>query len=188
MKRKLFYILLIIYSLGLSSQTQKADLIFIDGDTIQGFGSITRNNKIKFKLTSEDKAEKWDFTIVKGITFYGYNEIKEFEYIALQRRQKPVLLEVKHRGRINIYEKRSLSYENSFGGEFPTKSLVEYRETYLKRDEEELAVNLSGFNFRKNALKYFKDCPEIVDMFESKEYKNYTIERIALYYNVYCSE
>ncbi|MFD0991650.1 hypothetical protein [Tenacibaculum geojense] len=187
MKKKLFFFLLIL-NLSLFSQTQKADLIFIDGDTIQGLGLITKNNKIKFKLSYVDKAEKWDFRIIKGITFYGFKEVREFEYIKVNKKQKPLLLEVKYRGKVNIYEDQFYTYDNMFGNDNFMKTLRENKTTYLKRDNEELARSFLGFNFRKNAKEYFKDCPEVVDIFNTKEYKKYTIEEIALEYNIFCSE
>ncbi|CAM1342871.1 hypothetical protein [Tenacibaculum amylolyticum] len=189
MKKQLFYIFLIVFNSSIFSQTQRADLIFIDGDTIQGLALITRNHKIKFKLSHDDKAEKWDFRIVKGVTFYGFEEVREFEYIKVDNKRKPLLLEVKHRGKVSIYEDRFLVYNSLLGTNNLRGSLpYENKVTYLKRADEVSAKNLFGFNFRKNAKAFFRDCPEIIEIFNSNEYRKYTLQEIALEYNVFCSE
>lgn len=65
------------------SQVQRADLIFKDGDVIEGFGMITRNNKIKFRISLEDKADVFEGIIVKEIMFYGFEQTKIFEFVKI---------------------------------------------------------------------------------------------------------
>tara|TARA_B110000240_G_scaffold172350_1_gene197303 strand:+ start:469 stop:663 length:195 start_codon:yes stop_codon:yes gene_type:complete len=57
--------------------------------------------EIKFRISKDDKPDKWDYTMVKGIMFYRFNTSKEFEYIKLDKNQKPVLLELVSLGKVN---------------------------------------------------------------------------------------
>ena len=114
---------------------------------------------------------------------------KEFEYIKINERQKPILLEVINRGKVTLYVHSQTSYfpvtfnENNFmrGSTYNSKTI------YVKRKNEKIAINLSG-RFKKKSIEYFKDCPEILDIFSTKEYLRYRIEDIVNEYNIYCSD
>ena len=167
------------------AQDQEADLIFKDGDTISGFAMITKSDRIKFRVSQEDKPSKWDFKTVKGIILYGLDDQIELEYITYNKKQKPVLMEILYFGKVNLYRRSGSSFFipsfNEVGG-----SLKKGGSTlYVKREHEEIATNLAG-RFKKKSLEYFKDCPEIVEIFQTKRYLKYSIEDVVVEYNTFC--
>ena len=189
MKNTLTFLFFIIPLINIFSQNQRAEIIFDDGEIIEGLGMITRNDKIKFRISLEEEPDIWNYEIVKGIIFYGFNMTKEFEYIKINKSQKPILLEVINRGKATLYVHSQTSYfpvtfnENNFmrGSTYNSKTI------YVKRKNEKIAINLSG-RFKKKSIEYFKDCPEILDIFSTKEYLRYRIEDIVNEYNIYCSD
>ena len=70
MKNILSILFFIIPLINTFSQDQRAELIFNDGDVLEGFGMITKDNKIKFRISLKEKPDKWNYEIVKGIIFY----------------------------------------------------------------------------------------------------------------------
>ncbi|TVZ55209.1 hypothetical protein OD91_0454 [Lutibacter sp. Hel_I_33_5] len=197
-KKLLFLICILIYTIS-HSQHLKVDLIFNDGQVLEGFGMVTKNGKIKFRISTEDEPDTWTFLMVKGVTFYHYEKVINFEYIKTNKRQKPLLLEVVSYGKVNLYIKSkkpvyieiknlNLNLNNNISvNPFFILSLLENNETlYVKRENEEIATKLSG-RFRKKSLLYFKDCPEVIEIFSTKEYLKYKIIDIVNEYNFYCS-
>lgn len=192
---KTYFIFLIFLSNFCFSQDQQVDLIFNDGDTISGYGFIKKNHNIKFRVSKEDKADTWNFLMVKRIVFYGFNTSKTFEYIKKNSRQKPVLAEVIREGKVTLYEKLKLGnlhlskmFNTGIDGVKMDVSvrLPNTKSLYVKRENEEIATNLSG-NFKKKSLAYFKDCEEITDIFKDKSYLRYRIEDLVIEYNLYCN-
>ena len=63
--------------MGISStaQSEPATMYFKDGDSIDGL-AVIRNNKIKFKLDENDKADFWNHETVSRIVFnrFGYRK------------------------------------------------------------------------------------------------------------------
>ena len=190
MKNILVLLFFSIPLMNIFSQDQRAELIFDDGETLEGFGMITKNDKIKFRISLDDEPDKWDFLIVKGIIFYGFNTSKEFEYVKINKKQKPVLLEIISRGKVTLYNNSQTFYSptiffgnnNFMNYNLPTKSNT----LYVKRENEEIAINLAG-RFKKKSIEYFKDCSEILDIFSTREYLKYSIINIVDEYNIYCS-
>jgi len=191
MKEKLLFLSFLFTISNFFAQSYKADLIFKDGDTIQGYGTITKRNEIEFKVAPEDKADKWNYEIVKGVIFHDLNTSKEFEYVKLNRKQMPVLLELIYRGKVNLYQ-HSYTYFTSSSFSFNNfNGLGDRRQhkgatLYVKRDHETIATNLAG-RFKKKCLEYFKDCQEIVEIFNSRRYLKYSIEDVVVEYNTFCS-
>ncbi|MCL7754356.1 hypothetical protein [Polaribacter sp. Z022] len=188
---KPFSLLFFVFSFCFSfSQTQKADLIFKDGDTISGYAMILKNNKINFRISLDDEPDKWTFLMVKRIIFYGFNTKKVFEYIKLNNKQMPILAEVFREGKVTLYKKLVvggyfLGY-NPKGDHNAIYKKTKSTTMFLKRENEEIATNLRG-DFKKKSLEYFKDCKEIIDLFKDKSYLNYKIEDLVIEYNLYCN-
>ena len=182
----LFFIALLIINYSFA-QNQQADMIFKDGDTISGYAMVTRNDKIKFRASLDDKLDKWDYKLIKGIIFYGFQTTTEFEYVKINRNQKPVLLEIIYYGKVNLYHLHHTCFLNPNRSELG--GTVQYSGTslYVKREAESIATNLAG-RFKKKSLEYFKDCPEIVEIFSTRRYLKYSIEDVVVEYNTFCPD
>ena len=86
------------------SQDQEATILFNDGSTIDGFGSINKN-KIYFRVSLDDKPDSWSYDMAKGITFLGFESTVKFEYVLLDEFSPPgpQLLEVVENGNVTLY-------------------------------------------------------------------------------------
>lgn len=90
---KSIIIILFLVCLKSYSQTQEAIIYFKDGDSIEGFASL-KFNKIKFKVSPDDKPDTWDYEHVKKITFLGFDMAITFEYVTLTSLDQPKLVEI----------------------------------------------------------------------------------------------
>ena len=55
----------------------------------------------------------------------------------------------------------------------------------LQKSDEELFMPRT-LAFRKDMMKYFQDCPELINMIENRKYRKRDMVNIARYYNSYC--
>ncbi|CAM3885659.1 hypothetical protein FLCU109888_06660 [Flavobacterium cucumis] len=91
------------------SQDQECILYFKDGTAIEGYGMLKIVNildpkeKIKFRLTKEEKGDFWDFEDISKITFIGFEMTKTFEYIKTSKYEYPKLLEILVDGEVKLY-------------------------------------------------------------------------------------
>ncbi len=85
------------------SQTQDAIIYFKDGDSIEGLASL-KNNKIKFKISADDKADTWDHENVSKIKFIGFDIVQTYEYVKLNASGDPKLLELIVEGNVCLYK------------------------------------------------------------------------------------
>lgn len=188
MKKITILHLFLVLSVHLFGQTQKAELLFLDGTTLEGFGMITKNHEIKFRISLEEEPDTWDNLIVKGIIFYGFEYQEEYEFIKINKNLGPKLLRVISKGKVTLYEDRIASWMWSPNNNIGQSDFV-YREAtilYLKRKEEVIATNFR--NFKKTLITYFKDCDVIMDMVASNEYRKYSRNEIVRDYNVFCDD
>lgn len=186
------------------SQTQEtAILYFKDGDSIEGFAAL-KFNKIKFKISQDDKADTWDYEYVKKITFLGFKIERTFEYITLNSLDKPKLVEIITKGEATLYKK--------FGSDFSltdqiynpydapstvyspqTKSYSQPNEAaefyYIKKQKDKYptCLNCGVLNaWRKNTSKFFADCDFIVKKLKSDKWVFEDIKEIVEFYNDIC--
>ena len=194
--KKFFLVVFLILGNFLFSQIQRADLVFKDGDVIEGFGMITSKNEIKFRISLEDEPDVFEGILVKEIIFYGFEQTKIYEFVKINKNKSPVLLEVISYGEVNLYEKKEINYtiifasggiNNGFGLPMDTATLSESSTLYLKRSKEDIATKII-FNFKKQAQEYFKDCSIIQELLNSKEYRMLSKKEFVEQYNVFCTE
>jgi hypothetical protein len=181
------------------SQDQECILYFNDGTSIEGFGNLEVKgmldpiDKIKFRLTKEEKGDYWGFEDVSRITFIGFEFNKTFEYVKTSTLDKPKLLELLVEGEVNLY--RNIDYvagqiffqKNST---FPT--IIGDRETtkhYLIRETEEIATCIDCSilkSWAKNVSKYLADCDTLVRDLKNHKYSFAELEDTIIYYNDIC--
>lgn len=200
MRKTVIFILYIIFIGKSISQIQKADLLFSDGTTLEGYGMITKNDEIKFRISLNDEPDVWDDLIVKGIIFYGFEISEEYVYIFTKAKKKPELLRVVKKGKITLYERKKITWNvssfnnlnnssNTFG-KISSESNNQHFEDidlFIKRDHEKTAT-LYNRTMKKSIQEYFKDCDVIRDMIKEDEYKKYNRMQLVNYYNVFCGE
>lgn len=188
------------------SQTQEAILFFKDGDSIEGFASL-KFNKIKFKISPEDKADTWDYEQVKKIKFIGFEMERTFEYITISSIDKPKLLETITSGEVSLYKKLGSDYSltdlvfnphdgpsttYNFNSQIPggfsqTREVPEYY--YVKKDKEKYptCLNCGLLNtWRKNTSKYFADCNFIIKKLKNDKWAFNDLKEIVDFYNDIC--
>jgi len=196
MKKNNILLVFVFCAIQLFSQTREADLVFKDGDTIPGFGMITNDKTIKFKLSLEEEADIYEGILVKEIIFYGDKDFKIFEFVKTGVKRKPVLMETIISGKTNLYELRE-NYKDLFDTKEETKANLSNsrhvyvdnvdKALYLKRKDEPVGLRISK-SFKQTAVHYFRDCKEIKELFESREYLNLTKKQIIEEYNLLCND
>ena len=186
------------------SQDQECILYFKDGTSLEGYGMLKIVNildpkeKIKFRLTKEEKGDFWDFEDISKITFIGFEMTKTFEYVKTSKLEYPKLLEILVDGEVKLYRSpESITHRfyfdnNDIGkNNFPKTSETSVQNNYLKRDNEEIAtcIDCSVFkNWAKNVSNYLSDCTTLVDDLKNYKYTFAKLEDAIIFYNDFCSE
>ena len=111
MKSRIYIFLFFCFSHFLTiAQNQECILYFNDGTSIEGFGMLEVKGlldpieKIKFRLTKDEKGDYWDFEEVSKITFIGFEFNKTFEYVKTSNLEKPKLLELLVDGNVKLLQ------------------------------------------------------------------------------------
>lgn len=191
------------------SQNQECILYFKDGTSIEGFGMLKIENIldpkeiIKFRLTKEEKGDLWDFEEVSKITFIGFEFIKTFEYVKINKFSSPKLLEILVDGKVKLYRRPEITTYKLFFefNEIPKFGLDKFNSpsifetspesNYLKRDDEEIATCIDCAILRswaKNVSKYLSDCTALVDELKNHKYTFAQLEDAIIFYNDFCTE
>lgn len=186
---KLVFIFLFV-SLFSFCQNQEATMFFSDGDSFEGYGAI-KNNKIKFRLLLEDKAEKWDYELVSKIIFHGFNRTVTYEYVKLKEFTNPVLLELVTEGEVSLYrneKNRWVGGNNEFPGSAQKITVIT---NYLKRNNTQfpICLNYGIFNpWKKRTINFLSDCPTLVKKIKTNVFREVHLQEIVEYYNDFCTE
>lgn len=195
------------------SQDQEATILFNDGTSIEGFGSINKN-KIYFRASLEHKPDVWIYNdMVKGIAFKGFESTVKYEYVLLDEfsHPEPQLLEVVEKGNVTLYARvrkivtvnsnslNSSSFNSNNSNISIIKSVsnavIPYQsakedgsvEIFVKRDNEKFPTSLN-WSFYKRAVKYFSDCEVLSKKIDKGEFSKNKILEIVQYYNDICAE
>lgn len=203
-KKLLIFIFILIINFAFS-QDQEATIVFNDGSSIEGFGSINKN-KIYFRASLDDKPDSWSYDMVKGITFLGFESTIKYEYVLLDEFSKPEpqLLEVVEEGNVVLYARIRETFQttgfnsngfNVHSARIATNNIVSYRsgrenvttELYVKRANEKYPLSLNS-SFYKRAVKYFSDCEVLSKKIDKGEFSKNKILEIVQYYNDICAE
>ncbi|WP_040280539.1 hypothetical protein [Psychroserpens damuponensis] len=174
---------------------EEATIHFHDGTSIRGYAKITFNSSVKFKVTEDREPEAWTELMIKGVTFHRAIDDIDFLYVKLEKVKTPLLLEVIELGEISIFVDVSsnwISANHSTNETGMLHTVTSIQNTtysfFLKKESEKEAIRLFGiFNFKKKAIKFFENCPQIVDRLNEKKYKRGNIIEMVYYYNDYCA-
>jgi len=194
--KKIIFILAFLVVLPMVAQKQEAVLYFKDSTVLKGLAKITHTKGILFR--TEKGAEKTEYTFEelkyieikekkksKEFTTYSYRILPESGYTLLKQ------IEV---GKLNLYKFFDVFHSSKSGpnGSMTSKSSSISR-YYIAKKNEETLTNLGitglefGKRFKKNASKFFSDCPELVTKIQNKEYKKKHIEEVVKFYNENCN-
>ncbi len=186
------------------SQDQECIIYFKDGTSLEGYGMLKIVNildpkeKIKFRLTKEEKGDFWDFEDISKITFIGFEMTQTFEYIKTSKYEYPKLLEILVDGEVKLYRSpETITYRLYFENysvdknNFPNTPKANVQFNYLKRDNEEIATCIDCSiikSWAKNVSNYLSDCTTLVDDLKNYKYTFAELEDAIIFYNDYCTE
>lgn len=202
---KSIIIILFLISFKSYSQTQEAIIYFKNGDSIEGFAML-KFNKIKFKISPDDKADTWDYEHIKKITFLGFEIRRTFEYVTLSSIDKPKLLETITKGEATLYKKLGSDYSlvdqisnphdetqtymtNIDGQHFQSRDVPVFYYVKKEKDTYPTCLNCGVINsWRRNTSKFFADCDFIVKKLKGDKWLFSDIGEIVTFYNDICFE
>jgi hypothetical protein len=178
---------------------EEATIHFNDGTSVRGYGKIVdvfKIYKIKFKVTLDGKADVWDELMVKGLTLHRELFDIEFQYVSIVHKSKPALLEVIEQAEISAYAEVDshwvdMNFGNNQSSNFsyaPNMVRQTSYKLFVKREETDKAFCFDGvINFKKEALKFFSNCPQIIEKIKKRQYKRHDVLNMVYYYNDYCA-
>lgn len=210
MRSNFFFIIFLVLAITSWSQPKQATITFIDGSSYEGFADITQKLKIEFRIDINEAPDTFDGFDVKRISF-SEMPYEVFEYVFIDH--KPELLIVLSEGELIAYAKymesfstqktkrqlanedyingtNSGSYRTSFNGQnISMGGTYSFKKShyYIKKRGTDLVEDLKMV-IRKKRGGYFGDCPGLMEKLESKEYIAQDLQKIADYYNDYCTE
>ena len=186
------------------SQDQECILYFKDGTSLEGYGMLKIVNildpkeKIKFRLTKEEKGDFWDFEDISKITFIGFEITKTFEYVKTSKLEYPKLLEILVDGEVKLYRSpESITHRfyfdnNDIGkNNFPKTSVTSVQNNYLKRDNEKIATCIDCYplkSWAKQVSEYLSNCETLVHDLKKHKYTFAELEDAIIFYNDFCIE
>jgi hypothetical protein len=196
----LFFIFLCLNIL--KAQNREVVIFFNDSTSLDGFGEV-KNDKIYFKLEQKDKPTVFDYNSVHAIHFVGYGFIEKYEYVKSDKYKKPKIMELVEKGKITLYmlpkqiiitnivsdinyqvRKTNSDFNINENPNNPVKFINEY---FIKFPTNETAIDIV-FSFKKRVLRYFSDCPELIEKVNNKTFTKSTIPEMIYFYNDYCND
>lgn len=199
-------------------QDQEATILFNDGTSIAGFGSINKN-KIYFRASLENKPDVWIYNdMVKGITFTGFESTVKCEYVLLDEfsHPEPQLLEVVEKGNVTLYARvrkivtvNSSSFNSNYlnssnfnlnNSNISIKKSVSNDVIPYQSAKEDGSVEIFvkrdnekfptslNWSFYKRAVNYFSDCKVLSKKIDKGEFSKNKIIEIVQYYNDICAD
>ncbi|WP_152378340.1 hypothetical protein [Flavobacterium haoranii] len=174
-------------------------MYFNDGTSIEGFGMLEVKGlldpieKIKFRLTKDEKGDYWDFEEVSKITFIGFEFNKTFEYVKTSNLEKPKLLELLVDGNVKLLQFYDYNLYYNFEDGKPFPNVIENEKTrhYLIKETEEIATCIDCSilkSWAKNVANYLADCDTLVRDLKNHKYSFAQLDDAIIYYNDICVE
>ncbi|MBQ0787084.1 MAG: hypothetical protein KBT69_06275 [Oceanihabitans sp.] len=202
----LFCLLTISLSYSQYNWTE-GELVLKNGSTLKGkiklpmlsknILAINGKEKVKYRTDRKSKTKKYDESQVAKVIFRKSDtEIAYFEYISTSKNKKG-LFKVISAGKATLYARRvSISHSTPmYMGAGPYTNTVnfwhysfsDFNEFYVIREKEQIASPLItarlSSTFKKRAMTYFSDCPEVASKLEEKVYVKNDIKKVVDTYN-----
>lgn len=84
-------------------------------------------------------------------------------------------MRVMESGRVTYYINESVDEDSNL-----------FESKILKRDNENKFTTFIGIGFRKKTMKYFADCPELVERLDVREFRYNSLGEAVRFYNLNC--
>lgn len=188
--RKNYILILLLLCFYGFSQDQEATIFFKDGDSLNGYAMI-KNEKIKFRLSLDDKPDTWDEESVYKVEFYGFNIIKTYVYMKPNKYEKTRLFELLVDGEVSLYLEGFSHFVNTSPNMPGSSQIVDKVYNYVKRKTDEYPTCINCFpleSWKKKTLVFFKDCPNLIKKIKSNELREIHLVDIVYFYNDYCTD
>ncbi len=188
-----FFLILSFTSIISFSQHGESTIFFEDGSTkkwnIKNISNYRYNNKftkpmVRIELNDEKS-----------------NKLIVYEFIQLKKKQKKIFVKVDFEGeKTTLYSKKttmlsSTNQNNSIGNS--NLNRTDGNIFYAKKNNELYSIELSseiggamsiyGSGFKKRALVFFSDCPQLVEKIKTKEIKKKDKLKAFEYYEKNCN-
>ncbi len=197
------FVLTLFLSSTIHAQRTKAVLYFKDGTQITGLGKLKGANKVKFRKTRKDKAKKYDFKNLEKVKIYEADDINTYVYLKVKDKNHYRVLEEVIVGAVSLYKIVSHGQHagvgmGGFGGAGGGMAIgmgtsFSIKSYYVKRKNDQAVTHLGSTSlfsksFKKAAGSYFKDCLNLVEKIQNKEFKKRDIREVVEYYNTECKK
>ncbi|WP_274474482.1 hypothetical protein [Mangrovimonas aestuarii] len=189
----------------------KGEIHLKSGDTLSGFVKIPQISKdlvatpfnnpdrVKYRDTRKSKTKTFEDNQVNMVVVEDTEEgTASYEFIPLSRKRN-ALFRVIEKGSVTLYG-RSVGASTSMGPTFfspaggsavpniPTHYYYSsFNEFYVIKEGESEAFPLMKHgtlrSFKKQAIKYFHDCPSVVEKLKNKMYKEEDVKEVVEEYN-----
>lgn len=188
--KNLYIVFFLFLSFNMYSQYNDVKMYFNDSTSIEELGYI-KKDKIYFKLEEKEEFSEWGLESVYRIDFYGFeNEVRSFEYVYSDAQNKFRLMELVIEGEVNLYKLENeviiiptyLPKNNIIG----VVQISKANGYFVKHKKDTTAIDIL-FGFKKRIVRFFSDCPDIIEMVEDKTFTRDDIELIVIYYNKNCA-
>jgi hypothetical protein len=188
--------LILLTNLVVFGQKDKAELVFKDGNRIEGLAKLTKEGTIKFRKNRKEKKQLFTFKEVDTLFLENKTgSYAPFMQVKVKGQLTPKILLMKFTGpRLTCFEDYFMVYRAP-GSANPGMGIGNFytvTNSYFKKPNEERAVQLVNNNelfpksFRKSASAYFEDCPDLAEKILKREFKQQHINEIVQYYNYQC--
>lgn len=195
-----FCICMIHTIVPLHAQGNQVELIMENGTTLKGYAKFFTKS-LSFRQGKGEPSKRYKMTDFETIHMYSEGDlVKTYKKVKVTNRKKPEMLVQMVEGYVGLFFIEQQIYSTgygaglgvngnagqSFGGNFYT-----YKKLFLKKEGEKEAIHLdtnSPFkkNFESAAAAYFKDCPQLVDKIQKREYTKKQLKEIVEFYNNHC--
>lgn len=190
--KKIIILLVLFIGISCLAQKQRATLYFKDGSELKGYAKITSSQKIKFRKKADERPQFFEHTKIDRIIF----EVDHMEYKymnILGNSGSPRLLEIIKKGDLILYlnTTKSPTMYTAGGGYGGGGSITFTYFVAKKGDDIATTIAYRGSitsGFKKKAIKYFSDCPILVEKIKTKYFKQKDIIKIVEFYNNNCTK
>lgn len=208
----LLFVCVFCFSAKAEEKFHPATVTFYDGGQFSGLARFNGRHDIEFKISEEDTKERLDGYVIKRIRFHvePYNV---FEYVYHKNRYK--LLQKIAEGSLTLYAQFNEpindqitldQYERAtldridvqrspnaplsdMGLRQAISSQLFHKKVryYIKKTSSTTIADIK-LNFREEAKQWFKDCPEIIEYTDSREWRYKDLKQIVEFYNEFCGQ
>ena len=171
-----------------------------DGTLKKGYATDNPYKKIKFKAARNTKSTTYQFDEIAEAEYNTNEGVKRYIKLPVVDKDDEFVVQEIATGPVSLYTTNRQGYNPGmpmgfgagggmgmgFGG-----YAYNVDNFYLKRESETGMTHLGSNqlftkNFIKAASEYFKDCPQLVEKIEAKDYRKKDLRAIVTFYNENC--